>query len=85
MTVRIALNRKGVSQVLRGDAAKADLRRRAEAMAADAGKDDGGEFVASAWVYGQRAHARVTTLDYHAMAGEAKDRRLTRAIDAGRR
>lgn len=79
-TLKIKLNRRGVRQLLRGAEIQADLRRRAEAIARAAG--DGMEVESS--VGRNRAHALVRTGTFEAMRAEAKDRKLTRAIDAGR-
>jgi hypothetical protein len=78
--VRIKLNSAGIRQLLRSSEMEADLRRRAERIAATAGEG----FEASSMVGPNRARASVITTTYEAMAAEAQERRLTRAIDAGR-
>lgn len=83
---RLVLNRRGVSQLLKSPGFEADMLRRAKAIAVAASAGgDAGEFEASSKIGSRRARASVITADDHARAGEAKDRRLTRAIDAGRR
>lgn len=78
--VRIVLNRRGVRELLRSPEVLADLKRRAEAIAAAAG--DGME--PSAMVGKNRARASVITATHNARRAEAVTRALTRAIDAGR-
>jgi hypothetical protein len=78
--VRIVLNHKGMRQLLRSPEVLADLKRRAEAIAARAG--DGME--ASSMVGKNRARASVITATHSARRAEATLRALTRAIDAGR-
>lgn len=77
---RIVLNRKGMRALLRSPEVLADLKRRAEAIAARAG--DGME--PSAMVGKNRARASVITATHSARRAEATSRALTRAIDAGR-
>lgn len=82
--IKIVLNRKEVRHLLRGDGPYAgvasDLKSRARAIANAAG--DGMETDSS--VGANRARASVWTATREAMEAEAKDRSLTRAIDAGR-
>lgn len=80
MTVRIVLNRKGVRDLLRSPQVKADLERRAKAIAAAAGP---GHAVDSE-TGRNRARAAVFTDDPAAMAAEAKNHQLLLSIDAGR-
>lgn len=77
---RIVLNSRGVRALLRHPNVRADLERRARAIAAVAG--DGME--ATAVAGRTRARASVITATPDAMRAEARDRRLTRSIDAGR-
>lgn len=79
-TIRIELNRSGVRQLLRGDDVKAELKRRAEKIAAAAGP---GHKVNSS-VGANRARAEVVTDSFAARYNEATNRSLTRALDAGR-
>lgn len=79
-SVKIKLISSGVKTLLRSHAVKKDLEARANRIAAAAGP---GMAVAS--TYGRtRALAMVYTDTPEAMAAEASERRLTRAIDAGR-
>lgn len=78
--VTIKLNSKGMREILRSQAVLGDLERRAAAIAAAAGP---GHVVEGA-IGRNRARAAVITATPEAMAGEARDRDLTRAIDAGR-
>ncbi|KQY58317.1 hypothetical protein ASD11_01225 [Aeromicrobium sp. Root495] len=78
--IRIKMNDQGVRDVLRSEGVRADLLRRAQAMA-----DAGGEGMEASSEVGQiRARATVRTATPDAMRAEAEDRALTRAIDAGR-
>lgn len=77
---KIVLNRKGVRELLRSNEVLGDLERRALAIAAAAGPG----FEADSDVGRNRARASVLTETREAMEAEAKDRALTRAIDAGR-
>lgn len=78
--VRIVMNHAGVRELLRSAEVQADLKRRAEAIAAAAGP--GMEVRTS--VGPNRARAVVITGDGDAIRAEATDKALTRAIDAGR-
>ena len=78
--IRIELDKAGVGALLKSAEVKADVDRRARAIAAAAG--DG--MKASSWVGFDRARARVQTDSPEADRAEAEDRALTRAIDAGR-
>lgn len=78
--ITVVLNHAGVRDLLRSDEVEADLRRRAEAIAAAAG--DGYEVE---MFRGQnRWRATVRTGTETARRDEAKNRTLTGAIDAGR-
>lgn len=70
----------GVDDLLKSPEVLADLRRRANAIAAAAG--EGHEV--DVRVGARRARASVRTATFDAMRAEAKDRTLTRALDAGR-
>lgn len=77
---RIVLNREAVREILQSSAVHADLVERATAIARAAGPGmevDSGDTP-------QRARASVRTATHAAVVAEAKDRALTRAIDAGR-
>lgn len=81
MPVKVVINRAGVRQLLQSPEVRADLERRANAIAAAAG--DGME--ADSAVGPTRARASVRTATHDAVVAEATDRTLTRALDAGRR
>lgn len=78
--VRIRLTRSGPRQVRQSAGVQADLARRAQAIAAAAGPG----MEASARQGRTRARASVITTTYEAMRAEARGRRLTSSIDAGR-
>lgn len=75
------IDKAGVKQLLNSPAVKAEVERRAHAIAAAAGP---GFEVDSAWHGFDRAHATVWTATTEARRKEARDRTLTRAIQAGR-
>lgn len=79
--VRIELNFRGVGDLLRSDEVAQDLRRRAERVAAAAGE---GMEVDESRGSGGRRRASVRTATTEARLAEAKERRLTRAVDAAR-
>jgi hypothetical protein len=78
--VKIVLNRKGVRDLLTSDEVEADLRRRAEAIAARAGAGMEAEVSKGR----TRARASIRTATPAAMHEEAVRRTLTSALDAGR-
>lgn len=78
--VRFDLNRKGVRELLRGPEVQAELRQRAQRIAAAAGPGHEVQM----WVGRNRARATVRTATWQARHAEATTRALTRAIDAGR-
>lgn len=80
MRAQIELNSQGVRDLLRSPEIRADLERRAQAIATAAGPG----FAADSTVGPNRARASVGTTDIESMRAEAEDRALTRAIDAGR-
>lgn len=77
---RIVLNRRGIEALLTSPEVLADLKRRAEQIAASAGPG----MEASAMVGKTRARASVITATAAARRAEATGRRLTRSVDAGR-
>ncbi|ALJ20380.1 hypothetical protein [Microbacterium sp. No. 7] len=81
--LRIQINSDGAKALLQSAAVQADLMGRAQSIAAAAGGEEAG-FVAEPSVSPDRASAQVITTTYAARAREARDRTLTRAIDAGR-
>lgn len=78
---RVVLNRRNVRAILRSEAVRADLVRRADNIAAAAGPGH----IVDSQIGRNRARAAVITATFPAMRAEARDRNLTRAIDAGRR
>lgn len=80
------INSAGVRELLRSAAVQADLKERADRIAAAAnaaaGLQDG--FIVDTDVGANRARAVVLTATADAMVAEATDRTLTRSIDAGR-
>lgn len=78
--VRVKLNREGVRALLQSSEVQNDLARRARAIAAAAGPGHDVNVGKGA----QRARAEVVTETFEAMAKEARDRNLTRSVDAGR-
>lgn len=78
--VRIEMNKDGFQELLKSEPIRADLDRRARAIAAAAG--DG--MLARSSIGTTRARAQVITDSLDAKLAEAKDKSLTKAIDAGR-
>lgn len=78
--VRIEMNRAAIGALLKSPEVQADLKARADRIAAAAGEG----MVASVQVGKTRARASVITETVQAKRAEAKDRALTRALDAGR-
>lgn len=78
--VRIVMNRDGARALLKSPGVKADLERRARAIAARAGE---GHIVDSR-VGKTRARASVVTSTADARRREATDRNLLKSLDAGR-
>ncbi len=78
--MRLVLNKQGVNDLLHSPGVVADLRERADRVAAAAG--EGMEVTEAS--DDNRARFVVVTATAEAIIGEASDRRLTRAIDAAR-
>lgn len=78
--VDIKINRRAVRELMRSPEMEQDLARRARAIAAAAG--DGHEI--DLWIGRNRVRATVRAETFPARAREARDKSLTRAIDAGR-
>lgn len=78
--VRVKVLPKGTRALLR-DPKVFELKRRADQIAAAAGPGHDVEIS----VGRNRAHADIATDTFEARAAEARNRSLTRAIDAGRR
>jgi tRNA A37 threonylcarbamoyltransferase TsaD len=74
------LRKDNVGKLLNSAAVQADLKRRADRIAAAAGPG----MVASVQPGRNRARASVITATQRAREAEARDRALTRALDAGR-
>lgn len=78
--VRVEINRKAVRDLLRSPEVQSDLERRAQRIASAAGP---GHRVATG-VGRNRARTAVIAASYEARRREARDRNLTRSLDAGR-
>jgi len=82
--IRIVMNPAGVDALLKSAEVQDDLRRRAQNIADAAGEYQGDHFEVDVRVGRTRARASVRTASYEAMLAEARDKVLTRALDAGR-
>ena len=81
VTARVKVNRRVLVGYLKGDGGVAeDLKDRAARIAAAAGEGMETDYA----VGRNRARASVRTATFAAMRAEAKDRALSRALDAGR-
>lgn len=80
--VKIELNTAGVRALLKSEAVLQDLVRRGEAIASSAGGSP--DFTVNASIGRNRARVHVVTETPRGRRLEARDRTLTRAIDAGR-
>lgn len=78
--VTVKLNPAGVKDLLRSSEVQGDVQRRVDRIAAAAGEGMKSDVTVGAG----RARGAVWTATTRAKRGEAKDRRLTRALDAGR-
>jgi hypothetical protein len=78
--VRFELDSNGVKALLRSEPVRAEIERRANAIAEAAGPG----FEASVRVGANRVHGSVYATTVEAMLAEANEQALTRAIDAGR-
>ena len=81
MAAKVKVDSGAVRRLLQSPEVRADLERRAHAIAAAAGPG----MEVDSEVGPTRARASVRTATRDAVLAEAKDRALTRAIDAGRR
>lgn len=79
-SVRVDVNDAGIQALLKSPEVRALLKAKADRIAAAAG----GGMEASSWTGRTRARASVITATSGARRAEAKDRALTRALDAGR-
>lgn len=77
---RIEMNSKAIGDLLKSPEIQADLQSRADKIAAAAGEG----MLATVKVGMTRARASIITDTIAAKRAEAKDRALTRALDAGR-
>jgi hypothetical protein len=80
MTTQVKINRRAVAHLLKSPEVLADVRKRANRIAAAAGP---GHEV-DARIGRTRARASVVTATTEARRGEANRRTLTRALGAGR-
>lgn len=80
MTTRFVLNRSAVRQLLRSQPVQAELKRRAEKIAAAAGPDHEVEV----FVGKNRARATVRTTTIQAAIEQSAHENLSRAIEAGK-
>ena len=81
MTVeRITINRKTIRALLKGPEVRSELRSRAGRIASAAGPG----FEARTGIGRTRARAVVITTTPEARLAQAKDRKLSRALSAGR-
>lgn len=78
--IEVVLNKAGVGELLRSDEVRADLQRRAEAIAAAAGEG----YEVQVYRGRTRYRAEVRTGTEVARRDNAEDHSLMRAIDAGR-
>ncbi len=78
--IRVEMNRRGVTELLKSAEVQADLERRAKAIAEAAGPG----MEVDVRVGKTRARASVRTETFEAILSEATDKTLTKAIDAGR-
>lgn len=84
--LRIEVNRAGLREVLKSPGVRAELERRAHAIAAaaDAAANDPGGHRVETEVGADRARAAVITVTPKAMYKEATQRTLSRSLGAGR-
>jgi hypothetical protein len=80
MAFKVTLNEANIGRLLTSPAVQADLLRRARKIAAAAGPG----MEPSVQVGRTRARGSVITATRKAREAEARDRALTRALDAGR-
>lgn len=80
MKLRIDMNGAGIQELLKSAEVQAELKARADRIAAAAGEG----MEPSVRVGRSRARASVITGSREAKLAEATDRALTRALDAGR-
>lgn len=80
--VTVKMNSKGARAILRSEAVRKDLERRARAIADAAGGEP--DFEAESQIGDTRARASVRTATREGREAESRDKRLTRSIDAGR-
>lgn len=84
-SVRLTFNTGAIEQLLTSPAMEAELKRRAERIAAAANAESSwGGYQASSSREGSRARARVWNVKHEAADDEARNNRLIRGLDAGR-
>lgn len=83
MTSEIKWKNQQVAALLKLPKVGAELKRRADLIHERAGGDAKG-FESDLFLGKRRWRASVSAVSPHARRGEAKDRRLTKAIEAGR-
>lgn len=81
---RVKWNYPGLGSILRGAEMRADLERRARAIAAAANGASGEAYAVDSGTGRTRARASVRTASVAAARREATDHVLLRSIDAGR-
>jgi len=82
MALRVKWNYPGMGTILRSEEMRADLHRRAQAIAAAAGGSP--DYEADSAIGRTRARASVRTASTEAARAEATDHTLLRSLDAGR-
>lgn len=80
--IRIKLDRAGIVKVLQSPEVQADAKRRVDAIRDAAGGEP--DFESGVSIVGDRAMGYVRTATYEGRRAEARERALTRALDAGR-
>jgi hypothetical protein len=80
--IRVQMNSEGARTILRSEAVRKELERRAQRIAEAAGGDP--DFEVESQIGDNRARASVRTATQEGREAEATDRALTRALDAGR-
>jgi len=80
--IKIELNSAGIIELLQSEEIEDDLDRRAHAVVQQAGEED---YESHSWVGFDRARATIKPATYKGRLDEARDKRLTRSLDAARR
>jgi len=82
--VRVDMRQRGARQLLRSPEVLAELERRGRAIRDAAGGEEAG-YEAQPYTGKNRARVSVRTWTPEAMRREAREKRLLRALDAGRK